>query len=81
MNHRLRCKFTLLICALLYGPGAGAHPEDSPLTFIPHRNDNGAVIYTNIPKKCFVNGRLLCTRYHPLFAQGGMTGESDADGE
>ena len=55
---------------LLLSCGAGAHPEDSPLTFIPHKNDNGAIIFTNIPKKCFRNGVLLCTRYHPVFAHG-----------
>ena len=61
----------LLICMMLsISCGAGAHPEDSPLTFIPHRNDNGAIIFTNIPKKCFRNGVLLCTRYHPMFAHG-----------
>jgi len=43
------------------------HPYDSPLEFRLHKTDDGRVIYSNIPKKCFHNGVLTCTRLHPIF--------------
>ena len=69
MMKPIACRLIPGFCALLLAFGAGAHPHDSPLTFIPHLNDNGAIIFTNIPKKCFRNGVLICTRYHPLLSQ------------
>ena len=59
---------TLLISVgLSWSPGASPHPWDSPLEFRPHIHENGRVIYTNIPKKCFRNGVLICTGLNPIF--------------
>jgi hypothetical protein len=40
---------------------------DAPLTFIEHKTDDGRAIFTNIPKKCFSKGKLICIQLHPIF--------------
>lgn len=70
MKTQIGARSVIFCVTLLLACSARAHPEDSPLTFFPHRTDNGAVIFSNIPKKCFRDGVLLCARYHPLFSQG-----------
>jgi hypothetical protein len=63
--------FVLVIILILLGLfiafSAAAHPYDSPLTFIPHKTEDGRIIYTNIPKRCFSNRILTCTGYHPIY--------------
>jgi hypothetical protein len=56
----------LLIIGLQFASFASAHPENSPLTFIPHKTDDGWIIYTNIPKRCFSKGVLTCADLHPI---------------
>ena len=57
----------LLLVGPHFSPSIFAHPEDSPLTFIPHKSEDGRVIYTNIPKRCFSNGLLTCPGRNPIF--------------
>jgi hypothetical protein len=68
--------FVLVIILILLGLfiafSAASHPYDgpphnAPLTFIEHKTDDGRPIYTNIPKKCFSEGRLICISLHPIF--------------
>ena len=61
----IRC--ALLTGALLAAAESHAHPYDSPLEFRLHRTEDGREIYSNIPKKCFANGKLTCYRLHPIF--------------
>ncbi len=60
-------KLALFLFGIHLSTGVYAHPEDSPLTFIAHKTEDGRIIYTNIPKRCFSNGVLTCTRYHPIY--------------
>ena len=57
----------LILGASLPLPKVHAHPYDSPLEFRRHLTDDGRVIYSNIPKKCFHHGVLTCDRLHPIF--------------
>ena len=52
---------------MLLAAEAVAHPYDSPLEFRQHRTEDGRSIYSNIPKKCFRDGRLICHGLHPVF--------------
>lgn len=58
---------TVILCGLFIAPSAVSHPFDSPLTFRKHSSDNGGIVYSNIQKKCFANGVLLCAYLHPVF--------------
>jgi hypothetical protein len=65
-------KTILILCGLFLTSNAFSHPYDgpphnAPLTFILHKTDDGRPIFTNIPKKCFSNGRLTCIQLHPIF--------------
>ena len=60
-------RLLLLLAGFHISPGIFAHPENSPLTFIPHKSEDGRVIYTNIPKKCFSSGVLICKELNPIF--------------
>jgi len=55
------------LLGLLGATAAHAHPYDSPLEFRKHRHADGRDIYTNIPKRCFRDGRLVCHGLHPIF--------------
>ena len=55
------------LAGLLASAGGVAHPYDSPLEFRLHRTEDGRPIYSNIPKKCFRDGRLICHGLHPVF--------------
>ena len=46
-------------------------PHNAPLAFIEHRTDDERPIFTNIPKKCFSEGRLICIQLHPVFKGAG----------
>ena len=69
--NALRIRKYLSISATLAGmlmtAAATAHPYDSPLEFRLHRTEDGRPIYSNIPKKCFRDGRLICHGLHPVF--------------
>lgn len=56
---------TMAIASIVAG-AARAHPENDPLRFEPHTHEGGRVIFTNIPKRCFRNGMLICLELHPL---------------
>ncbi len=56
----------VLLPSLLLATNAGAHPENDPLRFESHIHEGGRVIFTNIPKRCFKNGLLICLDRHPL---------------
>ena len=62
----------LILGGLFLSFGAASHPyeglpHDAPLAFIEHETDDRRPIFTNIPKKCFSKGRLICIQLHPLF--------------
>ena len=64
-------RFFLHVTAIVTAVGlvagtARAHPENDPLRFEPHTHEGGRVIFTNIPKRCFKNGVLICLELHPL---------------
>ena len=67
MRRLFTCPVALVAIASLAAGAAHAHPENDPLRFEAHTHDGGRVIYTNIPKRCFRNGLLLCLERHPLF--------------
>ena len=56
----------LLALSSLLAGAARAHPENDPLRFEPHTHEGGRVIFTNIPKRCFRDGLLICLDRHPL---------------
>ena len=56
-----------LLFGIQYAQSVSAHPENSPLTFIPHTTKDGQVIYTNLSMRCFRNDLLICTDRHPIF--------------
>ena len=71
-------KFTIgvFLAGLIVAPSVIAHPYEgepvaTPNTFILHQTDDGRPIYTNIPKRCFSNGRLICHQLHPIFRGSG----------
>jgi hypothetical protein len=55
-----------------------SHPFDEPLKFRKHLTNDGRVIYSNIEKRCFSNGKLTCLEYHPIW-RGGLTTKHEAD--
>ncbi len=57
----------LILCGPFVAFSAASHPYDTALEFHEHKTDDGRPIYTNIPKKCFSNGRLTCIQLHPIF--------------
>lgn len=61
----------LIICGLSLSFDAASHPYDSALEFRQHKTDDGRVIFSNIPKKCFSKGRLTCDYLHPVFKGSG----------
>ena len=67
MKLRSCLGLALIIGASLPISIVDAHPYDSPLEFRRHMTDDGRVIYSNIPKKCFHDGVLTCDRLHPIF--------------
>jgi len=65
-------RLIIILCGMFFTSSAAAHPYDgppydAPRTFILHVTDDGRPIFTNIPKKCFSEGRLTCIQLHPIF--------------
>ena len=67
MRNYRNLSIPALVAGLLLAAGAAAHPYDSPLEFRLHRTEDGRPIYSNIPKKCFRDGRLICPGLNPVF--------------
>ena len=66
MRHIKRPEI-LILFALFSTFNAYSHPYDSVLIFREHKTDDGRIIWTNIPKKCFSEGVLICTKLHPIY--------------
>ena len=69
-------KSLVILGGMVVSFGAASHPyeglpQNAPLAFIEHRTFDNRPIYTNIPKKCFSHGRLVCTQLHPIFKSRG----------
>jgi len=82
MKQHKGLKTILILCGLFLTSNAFSHPYDgpphnAPLTFILHMTDDGRPIYTNIPKKCFSEGRLTCIQLHPIFKGSGTIEETE----
>jgi len=65
-------RLIITLCGTFLTFSVAAHPydgppHDAPLTFIEHKTDDGRLIFTNIPKKCFSKGQLTCISLHPIF--------------
>jgi hypothetical protein len=71
MKRHISLYIILIFCALFSSFNANSHPYDSVLIFREHRTDDGRVIWTNIPKKCFSKGMLTCARLHPIYRGSG----------
>ena len=76
MKSHKDLKIILILYGLFLTPNAFSHPYDgpphnAPQKFILHVSDDGRPIYTNIPKKCFSEGRLTCIQLHPIFKGSG----------
>ena len=56
----------MLVPVAMSHPYEGA-PNHSPQAFVPHLHEDGRTVYTNIPKKCYSQGRLSCAQLHPIF--------------
>jgi hypothetical protein len=56
MKRHIVLVIIIIIVGLFLAFSAAAHPEYSPFTFIPHKTEDGRIIYSNIPKRCFSNG-------------------------
>jgi hypothetical protein len=67
MKQQKNLKKVLIVGGMFIASSAGAHPYDAPLTFRKHLTDDGRVIYSNIPKKCFSRGVLTCGGLHPIY--------------
>ena len=67
LRIRKYLSISVSIAGMLAAASAAAHPYDSPLEFRLHRTEDGRAIYSNIPKKCFRDGRLICHGLHPVF--------------
>jgi len=80
ISPRLPCSVLMAVVFLL-AADAHSHPYDSPLEFRKHRTEDGRVIYSNIPKKCFANGLLICDRLHPIFNGGQAPQPTTATGK
>lgn len=65
-----RLTIPLLLTGLFITQNVLSHPHHSPLTFIKHKRDGGGNIITNVPKKCFKDGRLICHDYYFLKQAG-----------
>ncbi len=57
----------LLIALAFIGISFSAH-SSGMISFQKIRTDDGRIIYSNIEKRCFSNGRLICLNYHPIFS-------------
>ena len=69
MTRRIVLIIVFLLLGFFIAFSAASHPyagppHDAPLTFIQHKTDDGRSIFTNIPKKCFSKGRLICVKPH-----------------
>lgn len=42
--------------------------KNSGLSFKPIKQSDGTVVYSNIPKRCFADGRLICSNLDPIFS-------------
>lgn len=65
----IHCKWlplSLFLTGLILAQNVFSHPYHSPLTFIKHQRDGAGYVFTNIPKKCFKDGRLVCHDYYFL---------------
>ena len=76
MKRRIVLVIILILLGLFLAFSAASHPYDgpphgAPLTFIEHKTDDGRVVFTNIPKKCFSKGVLTCNSLHPIFKGSG----------
>ena len=76
MQYVKSLKAVLISFGLTIAPGTFSHPYEgapqaAPKSFILHKTDDGRLIYTNIPKKCFSEGRLICHQLHPVFGGPG----------
>jgi ribosomal protein L31 len=67
MASHLRLNVLLALICISGLPSAFSHPHDNPLKFEKQVTDDGLVIYSNIEKKCFSGGLLVCTEYHPIW--------------
>jgi hypothetical protein len=67
MGKNVKSQSLAILTGLLLAAGAAAHPYDEPLQFRLHTNDDGSPVYSNIPKKCFRDHRLICIGLHPVF--------------
>ena len=76
MKHPVWLSIIFILCGLLITPAAVSHPYDSPLTFRKHLTNDGRVIYSNIPKKCFADGILICGGLHPVMGGSAIKGAS-----
>ena len=77
MNRRHFVLVTILILiGLFIAFSAAAHPYEEPLTFRKHLTNDGRVIYSNIPKKCFSNGYLTCQQLHPIYGSAHGTAKA-----
>ena len=76
MTGKLQVVATL--SGLLLLSAAAAHPYDEPLQFRLHTNDDGSPVYSNIPKKCFRDHRLVCIGLHPVFPTPVSTRPADS---
>ena len=65
--------------ALGISSAANSHPHDNPLVFRQHLTDDGRVIFSNIEKRCFSNGKLTCLAYHPIWKGGLKPSKADED--
>ena len=67
MKRFTRSNIIVIFFGLFLISSAAAHPYDSALEFREHKTDDGRLIYSNIPKKCFSKGQLTCIQLHPIF--------------
>ena len=70
MKQHIGISGLLLVAGLSLAFSAFSHPFDSPLTFRKHITSDGRIIYSNIQKRCFSNGKLTCLKYHPIWKGG-----------
>jgi hypothetical protein len=69
----------LILCGLSVCYDAASHPYDTALEFRQHKTDDGRIIFSNIPKKCFSQGRLTCDQLHPVFKGSGTVPAPEHD--
>lgn len=67
MMQHLRLNVLLTVVCISSLSVVFSHPHDNPLKFEKQVADDGRVIYSNIEKRCFSNGHLICTEYHPIW--------------